>query len=174
MLGSGYYIQVIQALTCQGKKSHYSTSQKWVKVGRGELAAEFRWVQVDSGEFRWISSWIQVSSGGFRWVQMDSGGFRWVQVDCPFITNVLSVRMFIFVLTIDCVIYKSEFLARDTVLYTQNEATILDKSVRKNINFLRTKCKFNVVIHFCLLLWILLPKICFVLRKGSPILFHCN
>ena len=31
--------------------------------------------------------------------------------------------MFIFVLTIDCVIYKSEFLARDTALYTQNEVS---------------------------------------------------
>ena len=38
---------------------------------------------------------------------------------------ILSVRMFIFVLTIDCVIYKSEFLARDTVLYTQNEASFV-------------------------------------------------
>ena len=33
--------------------------------------------------------------------------------------------MFIFVLTIDCVIYKSEFLSRDTVLYTQNEASFV-------------------------------------------------
>ena len=30
--------------------------------------------------------------------------------------------------------------------------TILDKSVRKNIIFLRKKCEFNVVIHLCLLL----------------------
>ena len=32
---------------------------------------------------------------------------------------ILSVRMFIYVLTIDCMIYKSEFLARDTVLLLQ-------------------------------------------------------
>ena len=47
---------------------------------------------------------------------------------------ILSVRMFIFVLTIDCVIYKSEFLARDTVLYTQIEASFvfLLRKAKKN------------------------------------------
>ena len=47
---------------------------------------------------------------------------------------ILSIRMFIFVLTIDCVVYKSEFLARDTVLYTQNEASFvfLLRKVQKN------------------------------------------
>ena len=42
--------------------------------------------------------------------------------------------MFIFVLIIDCVIYKSEFLARDTVLYTQIEASFvfLLRKAKKN------------------------------------------